>query len=316
MSLDLTKMTRVIVELSLVLILTVHGVLGSEMTINAAVGTSATVHCKWDEELMRCSCPYPYQGCADCKNLRPITTPLERNTNTSESYLTFTELQPSTSGLYTCSPINNTNRATRTYRINVIKDRDPTVVIGTLGNATNLTCGSGVDLVAASEPKWCRSDTSAVCENTIMRSNEIRGDFKVHSTENSFILENRRLTHDAAGLYKCTLDFPDQNQTLDYVVNLTVIDSPTPLKIHEVQARPKGGQPFEITCPYPQKWKFDFSKSWRCDNADCPKTVKIFEKLRILNVYRHSVMIAHPTVVDFSYDRVQEKEVYPTLSST
>lgn len=154
----------------------------------------------------------------------------------------------------------------------ILSDQDQTVVIGTVGQSIVLSSSNKLDIMAASEKHWCRLDNANVCQpNTVMGpENGPRGDFQILDTDSSFSLEKRNVTHNDTGSYRLTLIFP--NQTKVYVVKLQVTDKDNNLQIIHVPDNPK----LEITCQYSQELQ-NFSKSWLCDNSECPDTVRSVE---------------------------------------
>lgn len=154
-----------------------------------------------------------------------------------------------------------------------LSDQDPTVVIGTEGQSVIISCGTELDIIAASEKHWCRLDSAGFCQpDTIMSSkNKTREEFKILDSHGSFSLEKHQLTHNDSGFYRLIQIFP--HQTKACVVELQVKDKPKFLHISPVQDRPKPDKPFEIMCQYSQELQ-EFWKNWLCDDSECPETVK------------------------------------------
>ncbi|XP_039652306.1 uncharacterized protein LOC120556696 isoform X2 [Perca fluviatilis] len=259
-------MNSCVVKLCIFVFLT-EGTLGAEITINVRTSASVTCVCSTYEDLRKCSCP-------SLKNCHiPVCTGrtdlvFSSTTYNFEKYFKLSELQHSDSGLYACYNIYY-KRIGQKYRLNVLEDQDPTVVIGTVGQSIVLSGSIKPDIMAASEKHWCRLDNADVCQpNTVMGpENGPRGDFQILDTDSSFSLEKRNVTHNDSGSYRLTLIFP--NQTKVYVVKLQVKDKGNHLQIIPIRDKPK----LELTCQYSQELQ-NFSKSWLCDNSECPDTAR------------------------------------------
>ncbi len=146
-------------------------------------------------------------------------------------------------------------------------------MIGTVGQSIVISCGTELNITDASEKHWCRLANADFCQpDKIMGpENESRGDFKILDSHSSFSLEKHQLTHNDTGFYRLTQIF--QNETKVCVVELQVKDKPNFWQISPVRVKPKLGEHFEIKCQYSQELQ-EFSKSWLCDNSQCPETVK------------------------------------------
>lgn len=143
-------------------------------------------------------------------------------------------------------------------------------MIGTVGQSIVISCGTELDNMAASEKHWCRLANDTFCQpDTIMGpENEIRGDFNILDSDASFSLEKHQLTPNDTGSYRFTQVF--QNETKVYVVKLQVENNTNFLQISPVKQKPH--EPFKIKCQYSQELQ-EFSKSWLCDDSECPDTV-------------------------------------------
>ncbi|XP_031133082.1 uncharacterized protein LOC116034524 [Sander lucioperca] len=258
-------MNSCVVKLCIFLFLA-EGTLGAEMTINVSTSASVTFVCSKYEHLIKCSCPSYLKDCHICMERTDLRFP--STINNLEKYFELSGLEHSNSGLYACYDW----KIGQKYRLNVLKDQDQTVVIGTVGQSIVLSSSNKLDIMAASEKHWCRLDNANVCQpNTVMGpENGPRGDFQILDTDSSFSLEKRNVTHNDTGSYRLTLIFP--NQTKVYVVKLQVTDKDNNLQIIHVPDNPK----LEITCQYSQELQ-NFSKSWLCDNSECPDTVRSVE---------------------------------------
>ncbi|KAL7407619.1 hypothetical protein ABVT39_011093 [Epinephelus coioides] len=252
------------------LFLTVEGTWGSELTINARKNASVTLVCSSRENLGLCYCPSFPRNCPKCTDVIPLASSFK--TYKEERYFKLFGLKCSNSGLYACFSSSGP-RLGKKYRINVLEDQDPTIVIGTVGQSIVISCGTELDIMAASEKHWCRLANANLCQpDTIMGpENKTRGDFKIIDSPSLFSLEKRQLTHNDSGFYRFSQVF--QNQTKFHVVELQVKDKPNFLQLNPVQVKPRTDKLFKITCQYSQDLQ-EFSKFWLCDSSECPETVR------------------------------------------
>lgn len=146
-------------------------------------------------------------------------------------------------------------------------------MIGTVNQTMVMSCGSELDIMAASEKHWCRLSSANLCQpDTVMGpDNKTRGDFNILDSTGSFSLEKRQLTLNDTGFYRFT--HFTINQTKACVVELQVKDEPNFLQISPVQVESRPDKPFQINCQYSQDLR-EFSKSWLCDGKECDETVR------------------------------------------
>ncbi|XP_059185819.1 uncharacterized protein LOC131968808 [Centropristis striata] len=237
-------MNSCVVNICIFLFLTVQGTLGSELTIKVWKNASVTLECYSSEKLVKC-CPSTPQNCPKCTDTAPLNHPSV--TYSRYKYNMLSGLKPSDSGLYVC--LGSHRNLGKKYRLNVIEDKNPTVVIGTVGQPIILSCCPELDNMTSLGNHWCRLANASACHG-------------------SFSLEKRNLTHNDTGSYRITQTF--QNQTKVHVVELQVKDKPDFLQVSPVLI--KHAQ-LQIQCQYSQELQ-DYQKSWLCNSAACPETVR------------------------------------------
>ncbi|KAM3877819.1 opticin-like [Diretmus argenteus] len=169
-----------------------------------------------------------------------------------------------------------------------------------------MRCGTGWDIVAASEKHWCRLANVSVCQpETVMdRVNEARGDFKILDISDSFSLEKRQLMYNDSGQYRCTVTF--QNRIKTSIVTLLVQSYPTMLVVPQ---QPNLKQ-FQLACQYPQEFQ-ELPKYWLCNNKPCSlKTVDDY--------FQSSLELTVDNVACSSYDSFQcvFEDFYPAMPSS